>query len=259
MSLIPTNCGMLDLASTAFKMLNDFTSNHTDIAGSPDLTRNRITYFHNTVCQWAYNIPLKSDWVMVIHAKSPNHRQHLLGEISRISDGNREARGWEMSQSATATFNPAVQDVIGCIFAQAVDLPGETITHTHAGISSGFNRGFINAPIITGRSNFELLEIAFLETHRSFVDSFLRPWSILVGHRGLIADTSPAKGIKADIYVHQLARIGTDRDSAIRKTFVFEDCAPLTISSEKLEYGVPGDFPKMQVKFSYNRYYIKDS
>ena len=101
------------------------------------------------------------------------------------------------------------------------------------------------------------MEVGFLETNNSFVDTFLRPWSIIVAHKGLIA-TQLSDSIKATIKLHQLARNGKDDTrSLIRKTFVFENCAPINISNESLDYSPSTDFPKMQAKFAYSRYYIQ--
>jgi hypothetical protein len=152
----------------------------------------------------------------------------------------------------------SVQNVIGCIFAQGVSIPGEKIKVEYSGITEGSNRGFINSPIIAGRSDFEPLQIGFLETNRSFIDGFLRPWSILVAHRGLIA-TENSSSIKARITIHQLARDGTDVQSRIRKSIIFENCAPISIASENLDYSSSSDFPKVQADFVYSKYYIVDN
>jgi hypothetical protein len=164
-----------------------------------------------------------------------------------------------MFESAKVTTLDSVQNVIGCIFAQGVVLPGEDISLEYAGISEGSKRGFINAPIINGRANFQPLEVGFLDTNRSFVDGFLRPWSIVVAHKGLIASRETEEDIKAAIVVHQLARNGTDKDSVIRKSFLFTECAPINISGETLDYSGGTEFPKLQAKFVYNKYAVYDS
>ena len=254
---IPTNCGPLDLglqfANDALERTNRFRQNHIDMTSPPDINHGRITYFHNVVCSWAFSVPLKFDWVVVINAKNKNY---ILNEIDNI--GNKyESKGWNVGNSARQTNIPTVQDVIGCIFAQGVQIPGEKSKVERAGISEGSNRGYINAPIISGRNDFDPLQIGFLETNNSFIDSFLRPWNILVSHKGLIA-TPDSSSIKADIILHQLARNGSDVTSIVRKTFVFEDCAPISISPETLDYNPSSDFPKIQVEFSYSKYYITD-
>jgi hypothetical protein len=250
---LSTNCGTVTLAENSNQMIKEFTNAHLNSQGGPELTRNHITYFHKTLCNWAYNVPLKFSWVLVIDAVSKNF---LLNSIKDIERGYYEDTGWKISKSVDATFSENVQDTVGCIFAQGVTIPGETIKTEHT-VIEGSNRGFINTPIIAGRTDFVDLEVVFMETNRSFIDGFLRPWSIVVSHRGLLAYPNN-QSIKANITVHKLARIGTDQNSKIRKTFVFENCAPISIDNDSIAYQADTEFPKVKVKFAYSRYYIKD-
>jgi hypothetical protein len=48
------------------------------------------------------------------------------------------------------------------------------------------------------------------------------------------------------------------KDSIIRKTFVFEDCAPINIATEELTYGSSTDFSIIQTQFVFSRYYIQE-
>jgi hypothetical protein len=255
MAEIQTNCGILNPYDFR-KSVEDFANEQLNVNGQSSPTFKTIPYFHQLVCRWAYNVPLKFNWVLMIE---PSNISHLLSEIGDINAKYERGKRneWKVEQGASETNLPDVQNVVGCIFAQGVVIPGETVGIDYAGVSGeGSKRGFINAPFINGRSNFEPLEVGFLETNQSFVDTFLRPWSILVAHRGLIA--MPREyDIKATIKVHQLARNSTDKSAIIRKTFTFEDCAPINISSESLDYSPSGDFPKMQAKFSYNRYTVQ--
>lgn len=231
-----------------------FLQNHLNISNSPSPTFGGITYFHDKICSLAYSVPLKSAWVLFIY---PNNKDYLLNQIKSLNSFYENSE-WDVFSSAKKTTDNPVQNIIGCIFAQGVNLPGEDIGIEYAGITEGSKRGFINAPIINGRKDFELLDVGFLETNSSFVDSFLRPWSIIVSHKGLIAMPFE-KDIKATIVVHQLARIGTDQNSRIRKTFIFNNCAPVNIAPETLDYANSSDFPKLQAKFAYSRYAITDS
>lgn len=260
-----TNCGILPfLPLNPKESVEKFLKNQIDTPGSASITQKTIPYFHQTICQWAYNIPLKVNWVLIIQ---PDDKDYLLKKIAGIN-ATYENKEWDVFNSAIETTLDTVQVPIGCIFAQGVVLPGEDVALEYAGITEGSKRGFINAPIINGRANFQPLEVGFLDTNRSFVDSFLRPWSIVVAHNGLIPSrnsdpTRPSKdSIKATITVHQLARDSrkpTDKDSIIRKTFRFYGCAPINISGETLDYSGGTDFPKLQAKFVYNTYSIDDS
>jgi len=250
-----TNCGIIPLDQFDPKTeIDQFKNEQINIPGQALLTRKTIPYFHETICQWAYNVPLKFHWVLII---SPNNKSKLLEKISGINSTYENNR-WDVTESAKVTTLPSVQDVAGCIFAQGVVLPGEDVSLEYAGITEGSKRGFINAPIINGRANFQPLEVGFLDTNRSFVDGFLRPWSIIVAHRGLLAAREEDDDVKATITVHQLARYKSDKNSVIRKTFIFTDCAPINISGETLDYSGGTDFPKLQAKFVYNKYAIHD-
>jgi hypothetical protein len=250
---LSTNCGPVTLAENSQQMIEEFTNAHLNSQGGPELTRNQITYFHKTLCDWAYNVPLKFAWVLVIDAVS---KGFLLSTIKDIENGYYENTGWKISKSVDSTFSGNVQDTVGCIFAQGVTIPGETAKLDHTAIE-GSNRGFVNSPFINGRTDFKELEVVFMETNRSFIDGFLRPWSIVTMHRGLLAYPN-SQSIKANITIHELARIGTDQNSKIRKTFVFEDCAPISIDADTLTYDGGTEFPKVKVKFAYSRYYVKD-
>lgn len=252
MNLIPTNCGNIDLVTDSQQALAEFRQDLFNIPGEPSEVRGGITYFHSYICQWAYNVPLKFNWVVVITAKNRDYLMENIFNLSKLY----EPTAWNTHNSAQATSKRELNSVVGCIFAQGVNIPGESINIEHAGITEGSNRGFINAPYVNGRASFEPLEIGFLETNNSFVDGFLRPWSILVAHKGLIA-TPIGSSIKADITIHHLARRDNSKN-IIRKSFVFEDCAPINIPTETLDYSQTSDFPKLQAKFSYSKYYVTD-
>ena len=236
------------------KEVGNFIEDHLSIPNQHSPTFGGISYFHEKICSLAYNVPLKSSWVLFIY---PNNKDYLLKQVAGLN-ATYENKEWDVFNSAVKTTEDPVQNIIGCIFAQGVNLPGEDIGIEYSGITEGSKRGFINAPIINGRKDFEPLEVGFLETNSSFVDSFMRPWAILVAHKGLIA-TPKDTDIKATIVVHQLSRIGTDSSSRIRKTFIFNNCAPINIASETLDYSSSSDFPKLQVKFAYSRYAVTDA
>jgi len=238
---LPSNCG--NITPQVFQTC--------PMPNSPDITQSHIPYFHRKMCDWAFNIPLNFQWVLVITAKNKNH---LFNKIKQRLP-SLEPAGWNIGMSLDTTWTTATQDVIGCIFAQGVSLPGETVNTEHVGITEGSNRGFINAPVISGRANFNNLEIGFLETNRSFTDGVLRPWSIVVAHEGLIANQL---SIKADIDVYELAKHGECSPTVIRKVWHFKDCAPINISPEQKSYESSTDYPKRQAGFVYNSYSVSD-
>lgn len=235
---IPTNCG--DIKPINFEVISlgaDHTSGH-------------IPYFHRMMCNWAYSAALPFMWVIIITADNKNN---LISNIKQIN--NYEVPGWDIDSLADDTWTDATMDVIGCIFAQGVRLPGEGNTIEYAGISDGSKRGFINAPIMNGRSDFEPLEIGFLETNQSFVDGVLRPWKILMDHKGFIA-TDINNSLKSTISVYELAKAGPTTKNIIRKAWNFYKCAPTNLSSSDKTYAASADYEKKQVQFLYNYYTV---
>lgn len=234
MSNVVTNCGTI-------------TPNVFDVIkfDVPSVTDSHIPYFHSLMCSWALNVAMPFSWVVVIDAQN---KDNLLSQISNMPQ--YEPGSWDTSEAINNTWTDQTQDIIGCIFAQGVTLPGEELMIERAGITEGSKNGYINAPIANGRSDFMPLQISFLETNRSFADGVLRPWNILVSHQGLIAQSS---SIKANIHVYQLAKNGEENTNIIRKAWTFFDCVPTQITSEELTYS-PNDFGKRQIYFTYNYY-----
>ena len=216
-----------------------------------DITHNRVPFFHRMMCQWAYSVPMVFDWVIVIEAEN---KDNLLQQIKQTVP-SFEPSGWNIGRTVDDTWNESTQDIIGCIFAQAVDIPGETTSVERVGVSEGSRRGFINAPIISGRGDFGDLTITFLETNRSFADGVIRPWNILISHKGLIAQ---AQSIKSTIHVYELAKLGACTPNIIRKHWVFKGAAPVGISPESKTQSSSSDYGKRQTTFVFNSYYIDD-
>lgn len=215
----------------------------------PDVTHSQIPFVHQMFCRWATQPAHQFMWVLVIDA---HNKEYLLNKIAEVS--NLEPPGWRIGSIIADTWTEQTQNTVGCIFAQGVNLPGETVNVDRVGITEGSRRGFINAPIINGRSDYEPMEIGFLETNQSFVDGVLRPWSILIAHEGLIAQPKNSS-IKADIHVYQLAKAGEYTPNIVRKAWTFKDCAPTFISPEQLTYD-SSDYGKRQAQFVYNSYHI---
>lgn len=239
---ILSNCGTIT---------QKFFLDNPKINCQPDITHSHIPFVHQMFCRWAYQPALQFLWVLVIDAHDKNYLLNRIGNSMRTL----EPPGWGTSQIISDTWTTQTQNTIGCIFAQGVNLPGESIKTEHVGIKEGSNRGFLNAPIINGRTDYEPMEIGFLETNQSFVDGVLRPWSILVSHEGLLARPRN-ESIKADIHVYQLAKAGETVPNIVRKAWTFKDCVPTFVSPEQLTYASSNDYGKRQAQFVYNSYHL---
>lgn len=219
-----------------------------------DITHNNISFFHHMMCNWAYNIALGFQWVLVIEA---DNKDFLVNSLKQTVPAF-EPTGWNIGTTADATWTDATQNIVGCIFAQGATLPGETASIERVGITEGSRRGFINAPIMAGRQDFTDLTLSFLETNRSFVEGVLRPWSILAMHKGLIAQPRNTS-IKSTIHLYELAKTGPCTPNTIRKHWVFKDAVPVVIYGEDKTQSASSDYGKRQTSFAFNSYYIEDN
>jgi len=219
-----------------------------------DITHNNVSHFHHMMCNWAYNIALGFQWVLVIEA---DNKEFLVNELKQTVPAF-EPTGWNMGSTADETWTDATQNIVGCIFAQGATLPGETASVERVGVAEGSRRGFINAPIMAGRQDFTDLTLSFLETNRSFVEGVLRPWSILAMHKGLIAQPRNTS-IKSTIHLYELAKTGTCTPNTIRKHWVFKDAVPVVIYGEDKTQSASSDYGKRQTSFVFNSYYIEDN
>lgn len=233
----------------------------------PSITGQHIPYFHSMLCEWAYNISLNFFWVIVIDAQQKNHLLNSIVDVAQLEP--RYKGKWEVTdREVNALFNEQTQDTIGCIFADSVRVPGESVTIQHFG-GSQRNNGNLKSPAITNRSDLTPLEIGFRETNLSFTDFFLRPWSIITGYKGLISDDgslrSPSNAsywggsIKSNIHLYQLAKNGTTgnpcNESVVRKEYHFYDACPIKINDDELSQDSSG-INKRQVSFTYNYYSV---
>lgn len=191
------------------------------------------------------SIPLQSQWFMLINElPKPGSSNHLIKELNRytvedweIEDGYKEGISDEFHNKSN-----------GCIFAQAVVLPGDGITVTRQGSE---NTGYLRGLTGSGRKNFEELTTSFLDTNTSFTDFVLRPWVALVGYKSLKDQT-----LKSTITIFNLKKTGAGNPLRPRKTTTFHNCVPTSIDSE--EYNYLGDkIIQRKVTWSYDYYIVK--
>lgn len=232
----------------------------------PDFISNHIPYYHSMLCKWAYNPALPFFWVIVIDAQNKNHLFRSLASVENI-EPSYYSKWVVRPQDLNEIYNKHTQETIGCIFAQSVKIPGESLQATHFGTSSEKGNGHLKSPGIENRNNATNLEITFTETNLSFADTFIRPWIVVAGYKGLVVDDGSLKGaapywggsIKSNIHIYQLAKGGDSmRENAscapsyIRKEFHFFDCVPITLVDN--EVAQESQLDKRQTTFVYNYY-----
>lgn len=108
--------------------------------------------------------------------------------------------------------------------------------------------GALKALITEGRLDPNATVITFLESNISLVDSLMRPWSILAGHRSL-----KDPNLRCDIEVFSLEKTGLYKPLSIRKSILYKNAVPINVDAEECNYS--GDkVITRQVQFAYDRY-----
>ena len=219
------------------------------------INSSQIKYFHQFLCDRHFHLPKNSKFAVVIE---PENREYLLNQLGEIGGFYLLSQSkWEFENSQYIDFNQdRYHRTIGNVFANAVSLPQEGNEFTTAGSGNGF----LKTPIFTDRSVFQPLATSFFETSTSFVDLILRPWTMVVARKGLVA-RSQSESIKATITVYQMdladGNDGMARPQRIRKIWKFYKCVPSSISSDEVAHDQNG-INLRQASFIYSDYDIAD-
>jgi len=220
-------------------------------------------YFLLQLQSWLTSIPLQTQWIAVIDSFPYALRTNILQSLER-TDGAK--KGFDIDQAKTLLTSFPFQKVIGCVFAQGVQIPGESYGVDSAAIDN--NRGFIPGVIAGSRSPYSStqLQMTFLETNTSFVDFVFRPWTMLASHYGYVARQGDMPGskdyfnVKSNITLLCYTRSYQNISQIPRKVFTFYNVVPTTIQNENLNYGdEPTQAAAYTVNFSYTNYTIQNS
>lgn len=195
-------------------------------------------HFLRQLSTWSGSIPNQFMFLVLIDHFPAAVSTAMLQKVEPVGDGDGVANNIDKNVAVTTSY--LNQKVAGCVFAQGVTLPGETVQRNYAKTSK--QRGFLGGLYSDARQDMEPLTIQFLETNTSFIDFVIRPWSILTSHLGLVArpgdvpenGQTDVKNIKTNITIIQLAKTYQKRSSVQRKVWRFYNCAPATVDSAQL-------------------------
>lgn len=166
-----------------------------------------------------------------------------------------EPRQWAIEDSLRTTLGDDYQKTKGCLFARAVQIPGENNVANPEGIQQG---GYIRSYIGQGRDPFEPLKVTFLETNVSFVDNVIRPWVITTAYLGMIARSGAEKNYRCNISVYKLGVISPQQTPFVLQKYTFYGICPISISGEEYNYTQTSSPINREVTFVYH-YYSLDS
>lgn len=204
-------------------------------------------------------LPKGAQWVMTFDGSFNGDRSGVdfatLPVRAILKNIQYEPQKWLVEESLRTTLGSDYQTAKGCLFAQAVQIPGESSVANPEGIQLG---GYIRGYVGGGRDAFEPLKVTFLETNISFVDNVIRPWTVATSYLGMIARTGAEKNYRCNISVYKIG-IKTPQDMPfILQKYTFYGVCPINISGEEYNYTQTSSPINREVTFVYH-YYSLDS
>lgn len=244
-------------------------------------------FFYN-LGKWATGVPLQHLWVVVIDFKKiqSSINYWLSSEATEMTPYNSPEQEMFSSLTSTEYQNKAFEQYsYGCLFARSINIPGEKIETTRAGIE-GMAGGMLFPSIITSRSPLPEIGVSFMETNASFVDFVVRPWLVAASHAGTIARSS--NNLKTNMTAYFYSKSDTLSDNRAesgtsslildgraistqfyspgspfilngqplnaRKVFTFENILPTSVNAQ--EYTQSGEGLQIRpCNFTYTKYY----
>jgi len=217
-------------------------------------------FLSNFLSKPASALPKGAQWILVFEgAFNPNQGApdypEPLPVQAILNTIKYEPKKWAIEESLRTTLGDDYQKTKGCLFAQAVQIPGENNVANPEGIQQG---GYIRSYLGGGRDPFEPLQVTFLETNVSFVDNVIRPWLITTAYLGMIARSGATKNYRCNISVIKLGVITPQQPPFVLQKYTFFGACPITITGEEYNYTQTSSPINREVTFVYH-YYSLDS
>jgi len=188
-------------------------------------------FFLSQMESWFSAIPLRTQWMLLIQGYPALLQTQVVHSLERY-EGNYN--NFDISQAVSILKSYPLNRVIGCVFAQGINIPsGQTLDTQKDKIFGDKQRGFIPGQISTGKNTFDNLTIQFRETNTSFVDFVVRPWSMLSSHFGFVArEAGDLRDIKTNITILQYTRSYQKISQIPRKIWTFYNCYPVSVDNK---------------------------
>lgn len=213
-------------------------------------------YFLATMESWVTSLPLRTQYVAFFDTFPAGLNTNF---IQTLEPTDASKKNFDINGAKKVLTSYPLQGIVGCIFLQGADIPGENLTGDSARIDN--NRGFIQGSILQGREAYASnnLTLQFRETNTSFVDMIMRPWLILASHAGYVARkrTDPLN-CKTNITLVQYTRSYQKISQIPRKVWHFYNCVPLNVSTRNLSYDSES-MESYNVSFLYDNYGIENN
>lgn len=217
-------------------------------------------YFLLQLQSWVTTIPLQSQWIVLIQPFPSCLNTSIMQGLERTGG---DSKNFDINRAKDILASYPFQRVNGCLFAQSVQIPDESMNIQRATVQN--NRGFLPGILSSGRNAQNTLNINFLETNTSFIDFVIRPWVIAGEHFGFVArenDTPTRRDIrnvKSTVYIMEYTRSFQNISMIPKKVWTFFNCAPISVNTHTLTYNEPNTPLVIGTNWTYTNYAVANS
>ena len=231
------------------------------MAAPTNLPNGFITYFYSILTSPAGSLPKGVTWIIQFEDLQntilPAINKALIYEPG-VKRGASEsgASSWATQEAAAIVTGDSYQKTAGCMFCQAIDLPGIDANVIPEG-NINYN-AFLRSYVGQGRVDFPIMRATFLETNISFADNVLRPWALATATFGLIArPKGTTESYRTNMTCWQLGATNSSKPPTIIKQMTFYDICCVSVNNEELNYLPMSQAVMREAKFIYNYYTIE--
>ena len=217
--------------------------------------KNVHLFLDNVLSRPATSIPKGSQWIVTFQSGDKTLEECIFPAIDLAykNEPNLGGSKWNTREAATSILTDEYQKNKGCMFCQAIELPGDgSQVNAEGNIKTN---AFLRSYVGGGRNDLPIMKMTFLDTNVSFSDSFLRGWALATANFGLIArsKTDP-KNYRCDIICN---KFGITPDGPfIIQTMIFKDACCISVSSEEYQYTHSTSAVLREAQFIYNSYTV---
>ena len=246
--------------SNAINALNNFNASKILIGGNvnPIPLVSPRDYFLTQLNSWVSTPSLKSQWICIID----NYPKAIYGPLIRnLERTGGDSTAYDVSLAKSLLTSFPLQRVVGCVFANEVQIPEESYRIESAPISNNNNRGFIPGIIAGSRNSYDSspLVIKFYESNLSFLDFVIRPWVMLASHYGHVTRKTNDYSVKCNITLLWYGKTYQNINQIPRKIFKYYNCVPYQVSQQTYDYEEANTPLGFSVNFSYTNYTVSNN
>jgi hypothetical protein len=207
-------------------------------------------FFESFLSKPASALPKGAQWV--VDFEGLNQVKAAIIKTAQLEPG----KGWDIERGLNTLIENQDYNRKGCLFCQAVSVPGEQAIANPEGIQKNH---FIRTATGDGRADYTPtgLRMVFLDTNVSFVDNIIRPWVVTTARLGMVARPAGATNYRQDISVYKIGVLTPKQPPFLLQKYTFTGTCPIEVSPEEYNYS-PATAPiNREATFVFHHYTLE--